>query len=163
MLSRRYLAALALVMVAAVALAAAPTTMSVQVKNGQLRVTPSFLGKIVAPVGYGVQVQVLETQGEWNKVSGGGATGWIHNSALSRKKIVMTAGQQTAQTGASSDELALAGKGFNSDVEAKFKADHKDIDFKWVDRMEKMRVTPEQSRDFFKDGGLSALEKGGTP
>lgn len=162
MLSRRYLAALALVMVAAVALAAAPTTMSVQVKNGQLRVTPSFLGKIVAPVGYGVQVQVLETQGEWNKVSGAGATGWIHNSALSRKKIVMTAGQQTAQTGASSDELALAGKGFNSDVEAQFKKDNKSVDFTWVDKMEKYKVSPENVMEFLKDGGVKPAE-GGAP
>lgn len=162
MLSRRCLAAFALMMVAALAFAAAPTTMSVQVKNGQLRATPSFLGKIVAPVVYGAQVQVLETQGEWNKVSGAGATGWIHNSALSRKKIVMNAGQQTAQTGASSDELALAGKGFNSDIESQFKNGNKSVDYTWVDKMEKIKVSPEEVVAFLKEGGVKPVE-GGAP
>jgi hypothetical protein len=45
----------------------------------------------------------------------------MHESALSAKRVKMQAGG-TAKTGATSDELALAGKGFNKDVEAQFKA-----------------------------------------
>ncbi len=142
---------------------AGTTQMSVQVRNGQVRATPSFLGSIVAPVAYGERVTVVQTQGEWMKVSTtGGKTGWIHNSALSKKTIVMKAGDQNVQTGASGDELALAGKGFNSDVEAQFKANNKDVDFTWVDKMEKMKVSPEESAAFLKEGGLKPSE-GGAP
>ena len=143
--------------------AAGPATMSVQVKNGQIRGTPSFLGQVVAPLNYGDKVQVLETRNEWSKVTGpGGQTGWIHGSALTKKKIVMNAGAQDVQTGASGDELALASKGFNSDVEADFKAKNKTIDFVWVDKMEKMKVSSEQMREFLREGGVKPSE-GGAP
>jgi uncharacterized protein YgiM (DUF1202 family) len=152
-----------LIAIAAATLAAGPVEMSVQVKSGQVRATPSFLGQLVAPVSYGNRLQVLEQQGDWSKVTApGGQTGWIHNSALTKKKIVMKAGDQTAQTGASGEELALAGKGFNSDVEADFKAKNQNIDFSWVDKMEKYKVTPESMQQFLKEGGVQPVE-GGKP
>ena len=67
----------------------------------------------------------------------------------------------TVATGASGDELALAGKGFNSDVEAAFKAGNKEIDFTWVNRMEKMKVSPAAVEKFLRQGQVSA--PGGQP
>ena len=135
--------------------------MSVQVKNGQIRATPSFLGKVVAPLSYGDAVQVLGTKNDWVNVTGPkGQTGWIHNSALTKKKIEMASGSRDAQTGASSDELALASKGFNSDVEADFKSKHRNVDFTWVNRMEKYKVSPEQMQAFLTEGGLKPAEGG---
>lgn len=149
--------------IAAAAFAAGPATRSVQVKSGQIRSTPSFLGPVVAPLNYGDQVQVLETQNQWLKItSPGGQTGWVHGSALTKKKIVMNAGSQDVQTGASGDELALASKGFNSDVEADFKAKNKNIDFRWVDKMEKIKVSAEEMRTFLAEGGVKPSE-GGAP
>jgi len=137
------------------ALAARAREMSVQVRSGQIRSTPSFLGQIVAPVEYGDRVTVLSEQGAWSKVaSPEGAEGWIHTSALTKKKIVLRAGDEDVSTGASSDELALAGKGFNSDVEAQFKAENKDIDFTWVDTMETWVVDPQEMQRFLKEGGV---------
>ena len=152
-----------LVLAAMAAFAAAPATMSVQVKNGQLRASASFLGQVVAPLSYGDRVTVVESQGDWMKVtSPAGKTGWVHNSALTKKQIQMKAGTQNAQTGASGDELALAGKGFNSDVEADFKAKNKNIDFSFVDKMEKIKVAPGEMQAFLKDGGVKPSE-GGAP
>lgn len=149
--------------VAVSAFAAGAATMSVQVKNGQIRATPSFLGKVVAPLNYGDTVQILETKNEWMNVTGpGGKSGWVHSSALTKKKIVMASGSQDVQTGASGDELALASKGFNSDVEADFKSKNKNIDFTWVNRMEKYKVTPEEMQAFLKEGGVKPSE-GGAP
>jgi SH3-like domain-containing protein len=154
---------LGLIGVAAAAFAAGPATMSVQVKNGQIRSTPSFLGQVIAPLNYGDRVQVLETRKEWSKVTGpSGQIGWVHGSALTKKKIVMSAGSQDVQTGASGDELALASKGFNSDVEADFKAKNKNIDFVWVDKMEKIKVSPKEMQEFLREGGVKPSE-GGTP
>ena len=160
---RQFWLSLALAGIAAGAFAAGAATMSVQVKNGQIRATPSFLGKVVAPLSYGDRVQVLETQNQWMKVSGpGGQSGWVHNSALTKKTIVMNAGSQDVQTGASGDELALASKGFNSDVEADFKSKNKNIDFTWVNRMEKYKVSPEEMQAFLKEGQVKPSE-GGAP
>ena len=151
-----------LVSVAVSAFAAGAATMSVQVKNGQIRATPSFLGKVVAPLSYGDRVQVVETRNDWMNVTGpGGQSGWVHSSALTKKKIVMSSGSQDVQTGASGDELALASKGFNSDVEADFKSKNQNVDFTWVDRMEKYKVSPQEMKEFLKDGDVKP--EGGTP
>lgn len=150
-----------MIVLAGTTLAAGPVTMSVQVKSGQVVATPSFLGKVVTRVNYGDRIQVLEQQGDWSKITAaGGQSGWIHTSALSKKKIAMKAGGQDAQTGASGDELALAGKGFNSDVEADFKAKNQNVDFTWVDKMEKIKVPPESMQQFLKDGGIQPAEGG---
>jgi uncharacterized protein YgiM (DUF1202 family) len=145
----------------AIAAADGPGVMSVQVKNGQMRATPSFLGKLVGALNYGDRLQVQEQQGDWSKVTGpGGQTGWVHTSALTKKKVVMKAGDQNAQSAASGDELALAGKGFNSAVEADFKAKNPNVDFTWVDKMEKIKVPPESMQQFLKDGGIQPVEGG---
>ena len=160
---KKHWLSLGLIAITAAILADGPVAMSVQVKSGQLRATPSFLGSLVAPLNYGDRLQVLEQQGEWSKATTpGGQTGWVHRSALTKKKIVMKAGDQDAQTAASGDELALAGKGFNSDVEADFKAKNQQIDFTWVDKMEKIKVTPESMQQFLKAGGIQSTE-GGKP
>ncbi len=141
---------------------AAAETMSVQVKTSQVRNQPSFLAKVVAEVAYGDRVVVLGRQGIWTRVrSPKGRVGWLHSSALTEKKIVMAAGKNNVETAASSDELALAGKGFNSDVEAEFKSRNKDIDFTWVDRMEKIIIDPRQMQGFLKQGEVNPPAGGG--
>lgn len=134
--------------------------MSVQVKEAQARDKPSFVAKVVGTLRYGDRVDVQETQGAWSRVAlADGSVGWLHGSALTSKKIALSAGRDDARVGASGDELALAGKGFNSDVEAQFKKEHKDIDFTWVDRMEKIRIPAQEMQAFLKEGGVAP--KGG--
>lgn len=145
---------------AAVALAAAARTMSVQVRKAEMRDSPNFLGRVVASLAYGDKVSVAEQSGPWSKVAASGASGWVHNSALTTKTIVMQSGG-TAESTASSGELALAGKGFNADVESQFKANHKDVDFKWVDRMEKIVIPPQKIKSFADEGGLTSAATGG--
>jgi uncharacterized protein YraI len=151
---------MAIVMASAVMTASAATTMSVQVKDAPVRATPSFVGKVVGTLAYGDQVEIQQTQGAWSKVARAGVSGWMHTSALSSKKIVLAAGQEQAKVAASGDELALAGKGFNSDVEAQFKSAHKDIDFTWINRMEKINIPSSEMQAFLKDGGVTPKEGG---
>lgn len=143
--------------------AANSKTMSVQVKNASLRDSPSFIGKVMANLSYGDRVEALGAQGPWTKVRAASATiGWMHTSALSPKRIVFKSGQETAQTKASSDELALAGKGFNSDVECEFKKQHRNIDFSWIDKMGKIRISSGETQVFLQEGGGTPKE-GGAP
>ena len=140
--------------------AATGKMMSVQVKDAQVREKPSFISKVVGNLAYGDRVEVQESQGAWTRVSlAGGSVGWMHNSALTSQKVVLSAGKGDARVGASGDELALAGKGFNSDVEAQFKKDHKNIDFTLVDRMEKIKIASSEMQSFLKAGGVAP--KGG--
>jgi len=153
---------LVLILVAGIALAAKPKAMSVQVQKCELRATPSRLAKVVAQAKYGDRLTVQETRGEWQKVAtaDGAATGWVHSTALTTKKIVLSAGSKDAQLAASSDEMAMAGKGFNSDVEKQFKDKNKDVDFTWVDKMETFVAQPEQMQQFLDAGGVTAAKGG---
>ena len=141
--------------------AAGTTEMSVEVKKAEVRSSSSYLSPVVATLEYGTRVEVLSQSGAWRQVGkpGQGPIGWLNSSALTKKKIVLSAGE-ARQTGADSSEMSLAGKGFNSDVEKQFKATHGDIDFTWVDRMIKMTVTPAMMQEFLKEGGVTP-PKGG--
>lgn len=144
-------------LIALTAFADETMTMSVQVKKGEVRSAPSFLGPVIARLSYGERVNVFEKKGAWLKVGwrGGSAEGWMHSTALTPKKIELKAGAQDVQASVSSNELALAGKGFNQQVEGQFKAKNPDIDFTWIDRMETFMVTEEQMQQFLQTGGLS--------
>lgn len=143
------------VLLAVSAGAAFAASMSVQVRDCRVRATPSQLGRTVAEVDYGTQVQAGDLQRGWYPVTtADGKTGWLHESALSTKPIAMRAGTTDAATGVSSDEVALAGKGFNEEVETKLKADGK-LDYTWVDRMAAFEVTADQIREFLAQGSLA--------
>lgn len=131
--------------------------MSIQVKKGTVRSRPSFLGKIVTQLKYGDQVAVKEVKGSWNLIDGpkGKTGGWMHSSALSLKKIVLKPGAADVEQAASSDEITLAGKGFNQQVENDFKSKNPQVDFMWINRMEKITVTQKQIQTFIKEGQLS--------
>lgn len=137
--------------------------MSVQVKQGQVRATPSFLGKVVVTLAYGDRVETLGEKDGWIRIvpPGKKAPGWMHSSALSQKRIVLKAGTKEADVAASTGELALAGKGFNADVEGEFKARNRDIDFTWIDRMQNMNVPPGKILAFVQEGKLIPAEGGG--
>ncbi|MGA2613251.1 MAG: SH3 domain-containing protein [Spirochaetia bacterium] len=147
-----------LVLVSAVAFA--DQKMSVTVQEVKVRATPSALGKIVGTLVYGDRVTILDQPAgspqTWRKISmqEKGIQGWVSLSALTEKEVKLQAGSQTAQTGASSGEYALAGKGFNEEVEKQYKADGK-IDYTWVDRMATYKPTDDQVLAFLKAGGLN--------
>ena len=133
----------------------AQNLMSVQVTEGVLRETPSPFGKTLAKLNYGDLVDVLATQGAWSQVRGyGNVTGWVHQNTLTSKKIVSGAGTAQAAAGASASEVALAGKGFNSDIEKNLRSGNRVLNFKTIDQMETWKVSESESLRFLKDGGI---------
>jgi hypothetical protein len=149
---------LAALLAIAVGMAAA-TPLSVQVRQAKVRATPSQLGKVVATVEYGAVVQAGTLQRGWYPVTTqDGKKGYLHSSALSEKRITMSAGTTDAATGVSADEVALAGKGFNEQVEAKLRSDGK-LDFAWVDRMVAFEVDAEKIKEFRTQGHLPGGEQ----
>jgi len=136
--------------------------LSVAVRNGALRQQPMPFGKVVASLGYGERVDVLAEQGLWLKVrdQGQGREGWMHRASLIAKAIVLKPGERVG-AGASEDELALGGKGFNAQVEAEYKARGKNLDYASVDWLERIQVNPEALREFLAKGGLQTPTGGG--
>lgn len=132
----------------------AATKMSVQVQSCKVRATPSQLGKVVATVAYGDVLQTGVPQNGWYQVTtSGGITGWVHESALTTKTIAMRSGTSDAATGASSEEVAMAGKGFNKQVEDEMKAQGK-LDYTWVDRMSEFKSKEDEVVLFRAQGNL---------
>jgi len=138
--------------------AQAATQMSVQIREGQLRERPSFLGAVTASVEYGERVTVERSQGPWQYAVSGGNAGWIHESALTRTRIALAAGEEDALAAASLDELAAAGKGFTREVETEYKQRNPEADFTWVDRMGAMGKEPEKLVDFLRQGAIEPRE-----
>ena len=155
---RKFILTLAILVLLGV-YAAAETMMSVQVKETKVRATPTFMGKILATLVYGDRVKVLEEQRGWSKVEAPSGNGWVSSSALSKKRIVLQAGAKDVDSGASSSEVALAGKGFNEQVEDQYKKDTK-LDYTWVDRMETFVHLPSELISFLQNGGLKPFEGG---
>ena len=154
---RRWNITVLVLLVIATAAWATGQQQSVQVRTGQLRTAPSFLGKIAAKVSYGDRLEILEERADWFRVrNASGASGWIHGSALTEKKVVLKAGQSDLSADASGEELALAGKGFNDEVEATWRSSNPDLDFSWVDRMENWTVDAAEIQDFLKQGSVQA-------
>mgnify|MGYP001237932158 CR=1 FL=1 len=136
-------------------------TMSVQVRDGQLRSAPSFLGPVVGGVNYGDQVMVQQQQGDWVEVSCKSQKGWIHSSALTSRNIAAGSGGKDAQLKASGKEVALAGKGFNAEVEAQYRKGQKNTNYAAVDRMERISVSSQEMVTFLDKGELKPGVGGG--
>jgi hypothetical protein len=54
----------------------------------------------------------------------------------------------------SSDEVALAGKGFTPEVETGYRAKHPEMNFAQVDKIETFKVDPAALQTFIKEGDL---------
>lgn len=143
-------------LITAASIAAKSKMMSVQVKHSEVRGKPSFLAKIVARLSYGERVEMLESKGSWIRVGliTTETRGWMHSGALTEKAIILRPGAEDVALAASSDEIALAGKGFNKQVEGEFRVRNPDIDFTQIDELEKVTVTPDQMRIFIEEGEL---------
>ncbi len=142
---------------AAAALAEQEKLMSVQLKSADLREKASPFGAISGALPYGARVMVLEQSGPWCHVKqavDGNATGWMHISALTEKHIALKAGTD-ASTKASSDEVAIAGKGFNSQVESQYKNANAKLDFATIDRMENIKIPMKELGSFVEAADLT--------
>ncbi|MCL2558729.1 MAG: SH3 domain-containing protein [Treponema sp.] len=98
----------------------------------------------------GEQVSVLQVSGSWAEVrssSNPSLTGWVALSNLSARRIVSSA------AGATPAEVALAGKGFDRDVENAFRSGN-NLNFYDVDRTEAITVSDAALLSFITGGRL---------
>jgi uncharacterized protein YraI len=130
-------------------------TVVVKVKTTAVRSDPKFTASVVAKIKTGDTLEQLGVQSGWIKVkTKAGVVGWVHSTAVQTKKVNLTAMDKTMQTQASAGEVALAAKGFNKQVEDKYRATNPGLDFAAVDAMEKLRPTAAEVEAFLKLGQL---------
>lgn len=152
---KRLITFIALCTLGLAGIALAAQVMSVQVRSGQLRDKPGYLGRLVTLLPYGDPVTLDAEEGEWRKVTSTkqNKTGWMHQSALSEQKIILRPTNRDVEAAAQSDELALAGKGFNKQVEEQY-MEEKGLDYTLVDEMEDLSVSQDDIQAFVKSGEL---------
>jgi hypothetical protein len=130
-------------------------TITVQTLTAKLMKTPSFIGQTSAKLVRGEQLKFEEAQKDWYKATTAkGVSGWINKSAVVEKAVALSTKPGGGTGGATSDEVALAGRGFSKDVEEKYKSEHKDMDFSHVDHIEKLDVDGDELAKFAADGKI---------
>lgn len=130
-------------------------SVSVKVKSAKVRTEPKVWATAVTPLKYGDSVQALSSADGWLKVrTTGGKQGFLHESAVTTKKVVLS--MRGANTDGATDraDVVLAGKGFNQAVERDLAAQDSSLNFKAVDEMERLRVSDAELAAFIKAGQL---------
>ena len=155
--------AILIIVLVAVGLAiAAAEGLVVKVQTTQLRRTPQFFGPTLAALKVGDRLEKVSEANGWIQVkTAAGAVGWIHSSAVMQSTVALTSTNQNLKTQATASEVALAGKGFNKQVEDSYKSKHAEVSFVWVDRMIQIRTSLAQIQDFLAKGRLAGLAGGG--
>jgi len=127
--------------------------LKVTVKTTKLRKSPKFYSPAVTTLNFGDAIQKLDQQGDWiHGMTTAGLQGWVHGSAVEEPSFSLTA-RRTSGTGTTADEVALAGKGFNEQVEKEYRKSA-GLSYTWVDRMGTISVSEKDMEQFFKDGKL---------
>jgi uncharacterized protein YgiM (DUF1202 family) len=130
-------------------------TLTVKVQSTSLRQNPRFYSPVVLALQAGEKVEKVSSQEGWVQVrTSGGVVGWVHSSAVEVQKFSLLAMDKSMRTQASASEVALAGKGFNKQVEESYRAKHGDINFVWVDRMLQIKIPAARVLEFMKQGKL---------
>ena len=132
------------------------STMYATVKNLELKASAGNFAAAKGKLEYGEQVTVLQVSGSWVEVrstANSSVSGWTPSSNLTSRRIV--AGN-TATT--SAREAALAGKGFNQEVEDSYKTDSK-VNYAEVDNVEKTQVSDAELQSFITEGRLTPGKK----
>jgi len=129
-------------------------TVRVATKENAVRESCRFLAPIKNKVQYGDELEVISKEGDWIKVKLKNVKGCIHKNAVTDKAVALSDVSTKGHT-ASSDEVALAGKGFNPEVEKSYKGKHPELDFNAVNSIEAYSVQDEPLRLFIKAGGLN--------
>ena len=128
-------------------------TQYVAIDPAPLKAKPAASSKKIGTVEYASEVIVLKTEKSWAYVqlaSDSSVEGWLPESALTSKKIK----EKSKAATANADEIALAGKGFNSTIEAVY-ADEFEVNFDIVDYIESLGADSEEVIYFAQQGQLN--------
>jgi len=131
-------------------------TMYVSVKEIDLKSGTGHFASTKGTIKYGDTVTVIKVDGRFVEVrsaANSSLTGWTAAANLSARQVV--AGTSSTAT---AREVALAGKGFNAEVESSYK-EHQNLNYADVDKVEAITVDEAALRRFLEEGRLSMGDK----
>lgn len=132
-------------------------TVTVLVQETVVRKKPQFFAAAAGTARLGQTFEGEGPENGWYKVDGK-FDGYIHASAVTAKKVKVSG--DSVGGGASAEEVTLAGKGFNAQVEKSYGAKNGAADFSGVNAMERREVSEAAVLEFMRAGGL--LPEGGS-
>ena len=127
-------------------------TLYVAVKTVSLKSSTGFFASSKGTLNYGDRVTVLQINGRFAEVrsaANASLSGWTPSANLSARQIVSG---NTATV--SARETAMAGKGFNQEVEDSYKRQG-NLSYADVDRVEAITISETNLRRFLEEGRLS--------
>ncbi len=131
-------------------------TVTVIVKENAIRESCKFFAPVKAAVRAGNVLEVLSQEGDWFQVRFNNIQGCIHKSAIEKKSVSLTdkllGPQKQSVTG---DEVALAGKGFNPQVEEAYKKKNPGMNYQAVDSIEGYKIPEDKIQEFAAGGKLN--------
>jgi len=144
------------------ALTYADSTYYVQSDNANVRSEPSFGAKVIAKVAKGQSLTSLSKDGSWIKIKIDGKEGYIssllvsNHAPLEKQAITKTTddvvvAKPSARRRASSYTSAAAARGLTDEEKKREGIDDKS-NYKAVDKMESLKVTPEEVKKFKETG-----------
>jgi hypothetical protein len=132
---------------------ASAETLRVATRENAVRGECRFFAPVRLKVSLGDQLTIKGRKGDWYLVSAKGVSGCIHKSAVESRSF-SSAGRGAQSGGTSADEVSLAGKGFNPQVEAGYRTSDKSLNYAAVDELMKVVVSEKSLESFVLQGGL---------
>jgi len=127
-------------------------TLYVAVRTVALKSSSGTFASDRGTLNYGDRVTVIQVSGRFVEVrsaANSSLTGWTASANLTTRQVV------SGNTGtATAREVALAGKGFNQEVENAYRTQG-NLNYADVDRVEAIRVSETDLRRFLEEGRLS--------
>lgn len=132
---------------------------TVIVEETKIRKNKQFFAAAIDTVRYGDKVESAgEGEDGWLPVSVDGKDGWIHESAVSAKKVKAGSGKWQGSDDAAAEEVTLAGKGFNEDVEKAHRKASAAGNYEGVDAMLQRAISEKDLMKFMKKGATLPVE-----
>jgi hypothetical protein len=146
---------LLLVLVTVAWAACAAEVVKVITREDAIRASCRFFAPVVAPVQYNDVLEVVSREGDWYRVRFNDVEGCIHKSAVEQQKVSLANLKLGGSGTASDDEVALAGKGFNPQVEEAYKGENPEFAYQSVDQVEAYAVDVKRQIAFIEEGRLN--------
>ena len=127
-------------------------TLYVAVKTVTLKSGTGFFASNKGTLNYGDRVTVISIDGRFVEVrsaTNSSITGWTASANMSVRQVI----SGTSST-ATAREVAMAGKGFNQEVEQSFRNQNENLNYADVDRVEAITVQESVLRRFLEEGLL---------
>lgn len=133
----------------------AADTARVIIKESAIRAECRFFSPVRMKVKYNDTLEIISQKGDWFTVKFKNTQGCIHRSSIEEKTFKLSGLLGSRSQSASSDEVSLAGKGFNPQVENSYKKKHPDLDFRTIDRIGEYTASEGEIQNFIVSGGLN--------